>query len=224
MRVFFVTFTKTKTTIMIIKNTKWNEEIDVLKSIISDCGLEETTKWNQPCFTFKGKNILLLGAFKDYCVVSFFKGALLTDPDHLFTKPGENTQVVRVIRFHNMDEVKKVSNYLKSLVYEAIDIEQKEIPLPKTEVRQIDIPNELKHAFNQKPTLEKAFKGLTPGRQRGYLLYFTSAKQSKTMEARINKFTERIMTGKGINDCVCGLSRKMPSCDGSHKSISNFKK
>lgn len=201
------------------KNNKWQEEIDLLSSVISECGLEKTEKWNQPCFTYRGKNIILLGAFKNYCVLSFIKGVLLTDTDNLLTKPGVNTHAVRVMRFQSLEEIKKLSNTIKSYIYEAIDIERKNIPLPKPNKNNIEFPDELIQFFSQDSELEKAFTSLPPGKQRGYLLYFTTAKQSKTIENRIHKYVQRIMMGKGINDCICGLSRKMPACDGSHQSI-----
>jgi uncharacterized protein YdeI (YjbR/CyaY-like superfamily) len=200
--------------------TKFQKELELLRSIVLDCGLIEELKWGTPCYMFQKNNMILLGAFKDSCIISFLKGALLSDTENLLMKAGENTQAARIIKFTNEKDILKIKSILKTYIYEAIEIEKAGLKVEPKKHSEYNVPEELKNQFKQKPDFKKAFEALTPGRQRGYLLYFSDSKQSKTREARIEKYTQRIMSGKGINDCVCGLSEKMPACDGSHKYIS----
>jgi uncharacterized protein YdeI (YjbR/CyaY-like superfamily) len=200
--------------------TKFQKELELLRSIVLDCGLIEELKWGTPCYMFQKNNMILLGAFKDSCIISFLKGALLSDTENLLMKAGENTQAARIIKFTNEKDILKIKSILKTYIYEAIEIEKAGLKVEPKKHSEYNVPEELKNQFKQKPDFKKAFEALTPVRQRGYLLYFSDSKQSKTREARIEKYTQRIMSGKGINDCVCGLSKKMPVCDGSHKYIS----
>ena len=198
---------------------KWKQELEQLRAIVLDCGLVEELKWGTPCYMFQKSNIILLGAFKDFCIISFLKGALLGDTEGILTKMGENTQAARVVKFTSVKEIKKLKAILKTYIFEAVEIEKAGLKIEPKKQSEYTIPEELKNQFKQHPDLKKAFDALTPGRQRGYLLYFSDSKQSKTREARIEKYLSRIMKGKGLNDCVCGLSKKMPSCDGSHKFL-----
>ncbi|BDS06246.1 hypothetical protein NT6N_12860 [Oceaniferula spumae] len=198
--------------------SEWSDELGRLRAIILDCGLTEEFKWRAPCYTFQKKNVLMLGALKESCVLSFLKGALLKDARHLLSKPGENTQAARVIRFTQLQEILEVESTLKNYIHEAIEIEKSGVQVPENKNAE-PIPEELQNAFDQSPSFKTAFEALTPGRQRGYILYFSAAKQSATRVTRIEKYTPRIMDGKGIHDCTCGLSKKMPTCDGSHKFI-----
>lgn len=198
---------------------KWKHELEQLRDIVLDCGLVEELKWGTPCYMFQKNNIILLGAFKDFCIISFLKGALLSDTEGILTKMGENTQAARVVKFTSVKEIKKLQAILKTYIFEAVEIEKAGLKVEPKKQSEYTIPEELKNQFKLKPDFKKAFDALTPGRQRGYLLYFSDSKQSKTREARIEKYLLRIMQGKGINDCVCGLSKKMPSCDGSHKFL-----
>ncbi len=200
--------------------TKFQKELELLRSIVLDCGLIEELKWGTPCYMFQKTNMILLGAFKDSCIISFLKGALLSDTENLLMKAGENTQAARIIKFTNVKDIVKIKSILKTYIFEAVEIEKAGLKVEPKKHSEYNVPDELKNQFKQKPDFKKAFEALTPGRQRGYLLYFSDSKQSKTREARIEKYTQRIMSGKGINDCVCGLSKKMPGCDGSHKYIS----
>lgn len=200
--------------------TKFQKELELLRSIVLDCGLIEELKWGTPCYMFQKTNMILLGAFKDSCIISFLKGALLSDTENLLMKAGENTQAARIIKFTSVKDIVKIKSILKTYIFEAIEIEKAGLKVEPKKHSEYNVPEELKNQFKQKPDFKKAFEALTPGRQRGYLLYFSDSKQSKTREARIEKYTQRIMSGKGINDCVCGLSKKMPGCDGSHKYIS----
>lgn len=157
--------------------------------------------------------------FQRFLYHQFLKGALLNDADGILTKMGENTQAARVIKFTSVKEIKKLKAILKTYIFEAVEIEKAGLKVEPKKQSEYIIPEELQNQFKLKPDFKKAFDALTPGRQRGYLLYFSDSKQSKTREARIEKYLPRIMNGKGINDCVCGLSKKMPNCDGSHKFL-----
>ena len=197
----------------------WKDEMTLLRNILLECSLTETIKWGIPCYMFEEKNILAIQAFKTHCDIGFFKGALLKDPKHLLEKAGENTQSSRQLRFTNIDEVHKKKNIIKSFVKEAIRIEKEGIQLVIEEKPGTELIEELEIEFKKNKKFENAFKKLTPGRQRGYLIYFSGTKNSDTRMNRIEKNISRIMDGYGIHDCTCGLSKRMPNCDGSHKQL-----
>jgi uncharacterized protein YdeI (YjbR/CyaY-like superfamily) len=179
---------------------KWQEELSKLRTIILDCGLTEELKWGTPCYTCQGRNIAIIGGLKEYCVLSFFKGALLSDTDGILAKPGENTQYGRLIRFANVREIIKLAPVLKAYIYEAIEVEQAGIKLISKSPATPDIPPEFQDRLEKDRILRKAWDGLTPGRQRAYLLHFSQPKQSKTRTARVEKCREQILKGKGLND------------------------
>lgn len=195
----------------------WQEELEALRRIILDCGLVEVLKWGVPCYMFQKNNVILLGRFKEYCTISFFKGALFYDEKGILSKPGENTQAVRLVRFTNIQEILDLEPVLKNYIYEAMEVEKLGLKVHFKPFSEFVIPEELQTKFDELPTLQTAFEALTPGRQRAYNMHFSAPKQSKTRTARIEKYVPRILNGKGFNDCICGLSKKMPSCDGSHK-------
>ena len=199
------------------------ESLQLLRKILQETDLVEAFKWKQPCYTHKGKNVIILAALKDHVVISFFKGALMTDKDNLLEKAGDHSQSARIIRFYNLDEVKKASTTIKSFIKQAIKIEETGKQVEKDVSFFIDEPLELVDQFKKDKEFDKAFHQLTPGRQRAYLMYFTAAKQTETRNSRIEKYKDRILKGFGFNDCVCGLSKRMPNCDGSHKHIPGFK-
>lgn len=205
----------------ISKLKKWQPEFTALRKIILGCGLEEDFKWKQPCYTFQQSNIIIIGSYKNYCVLSFLKGSLLQDAQGVLDKPGENSQSARVIRFTNLAEILKMEILLRAYIQEAIIVEQSGLKVFFKEITDHSIPEELQLKLNENSVFNAAFKALTPGRQRAYFLYFSAPKQSKTRESRIEKYLQQIIDGKGINDCTCGLSKKMPYCDGSHN---HFKK
>lgn len=172
--------------------------------------------------------LLYLSAIK-YChhwqlqgilCTQFSERPLLQDAQGILNKPGENSQSARVIRFTNLAEILKMERLLRAYIQEAIIVEQSGLKVVFKEITDHSIPEELQLKLNENPVLNIAFKALTPGRQRAYYLYFSAPKQSKTRESRIEKYTQQIIDGKGINDCTCGLSKKMPYCDGSHKHLS----
>ena len=201
------------------KAKKWQEEMNKLRSIVLDCGLKEELKWRQPCYIFQKSNIVIIGGFKEYCVLSFFKGALLNDANGILVKPGENTQAGRQIRFTNVREIVEMEAILKAYIYEAIEVEKSDLKVNFKRTSEFIIPEEFQNKLDEIPSLKNAFNALTPGRKRGYLLYFSAAKQSETRKSRVEKYMQRILDGKGFNDCICGLSRKLTNCDGSHKYI-----
>lgn len=198
---------------------KWRPELEKLRMILLDCMLTEELKWGSPCYSFQKKNLVIIGGFKDNCVISFIKGALLSDAKGILTKPGENSQSARVIRFKNLKEIVKFEPVIKAYIFETIENEKAGLKVELKKNTDYIIPQELETEFKKNAALKKAFNSLTPGRQRGYLLFFTAPKQSETRTSRIEKSTDRILKGFGIHDCICGLSKKMPSCDGSHKTL-----
>jgi uncharacterized protein YdeI (YjbR/CyaY-like superfamily) len=179
---------------------KWQEELSALRAIILDCGLAEELKWGTPCYSCQGRNIVIIGGLKEYCVLSFFKGVLLSDTDGRLAKPGENTRYGRLIRFANVREIVKLAPVLKSYIYEAIEVEQAGIRPIGSAPLTPPVPPEFRDRMDKNRALKKAWEALTPGRQRGYLLYFSQAKQSKTRAARVEKCREQILKGKGLND------------------------
>ncbi|MBI1368894.1 MAG: hypothetical protein GC162_09610 [Planctomycetes bacterium] len=182
------------------KNKKWSAELAKLRAIVLDTPLIEEVKWRVPCYTDHGRNIAFLGAFKDCCTLSFVKGVLLKDPKHILELPGPDTQSARVIRFDHLDRIVKLAPVLKAYLLEAIEIEKSGQKVQMKKTADFAVPEELQAKLDENPALKKAFAALTPGRQRGYLLYFAGAKQSKTRSARVDKHTPRILEGKGMLD------------------------
>ncbi|TRX00980.1 DUF1801 domain-containing protein [Flavobacterium gawalongense] len=203
-----------------ISNTKkWQPEIEQLRLLLLDCGLTEEFKWRNPCYCFQRNNVVLIGSFKEYCALSFFKGTLLQDSNGFLSKPGENSQAVRFFRFTNLQEIQELKPIIKNYIYEAIEVEKAGLKVIFKSNTELELVEELQIALDKNLSLKIAFKALTPGRQRAYNLYFSAPKQSKTRETRIENYIPRILDGKGFNDCICGMSKKMPNCDGSHKYI-----
>ena len=198
---------------------KWREELTVLRSIVMDSGLGEELKWGAPCYVHEQANVIIIQGFKDYFALLFFKGALMKDPEDLLRKPGENTQSGRQIRMTSMDEMLGQEEVLRAYIQHAIEVEKAGEKVITKKTEEYPVPSELEESFAENSDLQHAFYGLTPGRQRAYLMHFAEAKQSATRKARIEKYTPRILNGKGILDCWCGLSKRMPTCDGSHRQL-----
>lgn len=201
---------------------KWAAEMAFLRRILLDCLLIETYKWRTPVYMVGKKNIIAIGSLKDHCALSFFNGALLEDEDNLLIKPGEHTQLGRWMKFSSVEEILAKEDIIKAYVLEAIEVEKLGLKMDKP--TEIPHPEELKAIFAAKPALKAAFLKLTPGRQRAYLRFFTEGKQSETRISRIEKNEKYILKGIGITDCICGLTKRKPSCDGSHRAIENFKR
>ena len=182
------------------KDTKWQKEYAKLRTIILDCGLTEELKWGCPCYTFGKSNIVLIHGFKEYCALLFFKGALLNDANGILIQQTKNVQSARQVRFTNVREIVQMERFLKAYVYEAIEVEKAGLKVKLKKISEYKIPEEFQKKLNKTPELKNAFYALTPGRQRGYIFYFSQAKQSKTREARVEKYMKQILNGKGLDD------------------------
>ena len=177
---------------------KWQEEFEKLRRIVLECALTEGVKWGKPCYTFQKSNIVLIHGFKEYCALLFFKGTLLEDPNGILIQQTKNVQAARQIRFTNVREIVEIEPILKAYIHEAIEVEKagREVSYKKTP--EFKIPEEFQKKLDEIPALKTAFDALTPGRQRGYLLYFSAPKQSKTRESRVEKCVQQILNGKGL--------------------------
>ncbi len=201
------------------KAKKWQTELELLRKIILSCQLTEELKWGVPCYMYKTDNVFLIHTFKEYCAITFFKGVLLQDSENILIQQTKNTQSARQIRYSNALEIVESEAVLKAYIYEAIEVEKAGLQVTLKPKEDYTMPEELRYKLDKMPEFKLAFESLTPGRQKGYLLFFSEAKQSKTRESRIESNIQRILNGKGLNDCTCGLSKRMPSCDGSHKFL-----
>ncbi len=178
----------------------WKEELKLLRKIVLECGLTEELKWKVPCYTFDGHNITIVSALKRCATISFFKGAILKDPHGILEKPGENSQAARVIKFTSVKAVRDLEPFVKEYLLEAMEVERTGVKVDFRAKDELMIPIELEKQFSALPALKTAWERLTPGRKRGYLLYFSAAKQSKTIESRIDKYTQLILEGRGMQD------------------------
>jgi uncharacterized protein YdeI (YjbR/CyaY-like superfamily) len=180
--------------------TSWRPEMERLREIALDFDdLTEERKWWQPCYAFEGKNVAIIGAFKDYCALSFFKGVLLKDPEGILEAPGK-AQSGRLAKFTSVDQIDQLEPVLRSYLQEAIEVERAGRKVEFKGTDEYEVPEELEEKFAADPEFHAAFEALTPGRQRGYLHYFAQPKQSKTRTSRIEKAAERIHAGKGYNE------------------------
>ncbi len=182
------------------KASKWKEEYAKLRNIVLDCGLTEELKWGVPCYTYKTSNVVLIHGFKEYCALLFHKGALLKDTDNILIQQTKNVQSSRQIRFTHLNEITENEASLKAYIYEAIEVEKAGLKIEFKKTREYDMPEEFQQALDENTDLQKAFEALTPGRQRGYLLHISQAKQSKTRISRIEKCIPLIFEGKGHNE------------------------
>ncbi len=182
------------------KDTKWQESYAELRTLVLDCGLTEELKWGCPCYTFQENNVVLIHGFKDYCALLFMQGAMLKDEQGILIQQTENVQAARQIRFKNLQEILDKESIIKTYIKEAIEIEKSGLKLKLKKTSEFKMPDEFKQLLDEMPDLKTAFEALTPGRQRGYLLYFSAPKQAKTREARIEKYVPQILAGKGLED------------------------
>jgi uncharacterized protein YdeI (YjbR/CyaY-like superfamily) len=182
------------------KAEKWQEEFEKLRTIVLDCGLSEELKWGVPCYTFQDSNIILIHGFKEYCALLFMKGALLEDAMGILIQQTDNVQAARQIRFTDVEEIEEMEHILKGYINEAIEVEKAGLEVEFKETSEFNMPEEFQNKLDENPALKTAFEALTPGRQRGYLLYFSGAKQPKTRRSRVEKYTQQILDGKGLND------------------------
>ncbi|KAA3617703.1 MAG: hypothetical protein D8M58_00895 [Calditrichaeota bacterium] len=182
------------------KAKKWQQEYEKLRTIVLDCGLIEELKWGVPCYTFQKSNIVLIHGFKKYCALLFHKGALLKDANSILIQQTENVQAARQIRFSNLQEIVEMETVLKGYIYEAIEVEKAGLKVELKKTSEFTMPEEFQKALDENHALRNAFEALTPGRQRGYLLYFSQPKQAKTRVSRIEKCIPQIFDGLGLND------------------------
>ncbi len=182
------------------KAKKWHEELEKLRTIVLDCGLIEELKWGVPCYTFQESNVVLIHVFKEYCAMLFVKGVLLNDSHSILIQQTKNVQAGRQIRFTNLGEIVEMEPILKAYIHEAIEIEKAGLKVKKKETSEYTVPEEFQHKLDEIPSLKTAFEALTPGRQRGYLFYFSGPKLSKTRESRVEKSMPHILKGKGLDD------------------------
>ncbi|MGQ1785125.1 YdeI/OmpD-associated family protein [Saccharicrinis sp. GN24d3] len=185
---------------------QWPEELSLLRAVVLECGLTEELKWGVPCYTFQNKNVLMVSALRDFCAISFFKGTLLKDAHHILVAPGENSRAVRYVKFNDTQGIIEREAILKAYIYEAIEIEKAGLKVDFKKNTE-PFPKELENKFEEDPVFKSAFEALTKGRQRGYILYFTQPKQSKTRTARIEKCMPKILNGEGLHDKVRSLKK-----------------
>ena len=182
------------------KAKHWQQEFEKLRTIVLGCGLTEELKWGCPCYAYEKRNIVLIHGFKEYCAILFFKGALLNDANSILIQQTKNVQSARQVRFTNLQEIVKMAPILKSYIYEAIEVDRAGLKVKLKKTSEFKIPEEFQKKLDKSAALKKAFEALTPGRQRGYILYFSAPKQSKTRESRVEKSMKQILSGKGLND------------------------
>jgi uncharacterized protein YdeI (YjbR/CyaY-like superfamily) len=182
------------------KDNQWQAELAILRRIVLECGLTEELKWGVPCYTFQKKNIVLLHVFKEYCALLFVKGALLHDENGILVQQTKNTQSARQIRFTQVQDIVEMAPLIITYLYEAIEVEKAGLKVDFIKPEELQLPEEFQNRIAEAPALKTAFEALTPGRQKAYLMYFSEPKQSKTREARVEKYRQHILNGKGLHD------------------------
>lgn len=198
---------------------QWQPEMRRLRDFLLEAGLEETFKWRAPCYMKGGKNVAMMGGFKAHCVLAFFKGALLKDAAGLLVQQGANTESSRSYQFTDVADLERHAKILKAYIREAVEVEESGLKVQHSTVDQTPMPPELANRLASDPVLNQAYDSLTPGRRKAYQLHIGAGKQEKTRESRVDQAVPRILNGKGLHDCVCGLSKRMPACDGSHRAL-----
>jgi uncharacterized protein YdeI (YjbR/CyaY-like superfamily) len=197
---------------------QWQPELMKLREVLLTCELEEDFKWRAPCYTWRGQNVVLLGGFKAHCLLAFVKGALLSDPEGVLVQQGPNTQGSRSFQFTSLDQIERQKRLIVAFVREAIQLERDGAKVIYAPPAATSLPPELQQRLEQDAVLKAAFEGLTPGRRRAYCMHIGAAKQATTRLKRVDAAYVRILAGKGLHDCICGKSKRMPTCDGSHRN------
>ena len=182
------------------KATKWQKEYEKLRTLVLDCGLTEELKWGCPCYTYEGRNTVLIHGFKEYCALLLFKGALLADANGILIQQTENVQSARQIRFRSVQQIVNMERIVKAYIYEAIEVERAGLQAKLKKTKDFKIPEEFQNKLSKMPALKTAFDKLTPGRQRSYIFHFSQPKLSKTRTARVEKYVKQILKGKGLDD------------------------
>lgn len=184
----------------LLNKKNWQKERKRLRSLILDCGLVEEVKWGKLCYTYEGSNVAIIYGLKNYCAVGFFKGSLLRDDEDVLIQPGKHSQAMRQIRFSDLAEIIDSENILIAYIEKAIQIEKDGLEVDFDDKHNLSYPDELKNAFDDDPDFAEAFENLTPGRQRGYVMHFSDARQSQTRMSRVGKYKAKIMDGKGLSE------------------------
>jgi len=192
--------TNPKVDAFIANAKRWQEELKKMRTILLDTELTEELKWGGPCYTFQGKNVVIMNELKESCALAFFKGALLKDAHGVLTRPGQHTQLARWFKFTSVREIVEMKSVLKAYIREAIEVEKSGLKLKLRKTSDLKFPEELQTMLDEFPDFNTAFDRLTPGRQRAYIFYFSGAKQSKTRESRVQKCMPQILQGKGLLD------------------------
>jgi uncharacterized protein YdeI (YjbR/CyaY-like superfamily) len=182
------------------KEKKWKKEIEMMRLLILDFDLKEELKWGCPCYSLDGTNVVLIHVFKEYCAILFFKGALIADPAGILIQQTKNVQSARQIRFTSVSEFTEKEEVVRNCIKEAIRVEKAGMKVTLKKTEEYDIPEEFQAKLDSIPQLKVAFGALTPGRQRAYIFHFSQPKQSKTREARVEKYIPQILKGKGLDD------------------------
>ena len=182
------------------KSTKWQDAYKELRELVLSFDLKEELKWGCPCYTFDKNNVVLIHGFKNYCALLFMKGAIMKDPKNILVQQTENVQSARQIRFANFDELIYLKAVVKSYIKNAVEVEKSGVKVEFKKATEYKMPDEFQHALIEMPDLKSRFENLSPGRQKGYLLYFSSAKQTKTRNERVKKCIPKILKGKGLDD------------------------
>jgi uncharacterized protein YdeI (YjbR/CyaY-like superfamily) len=182
------------------KEQKWQQEIEQMRLIALDCGLDEELKWGCPCYTLGESNVVLIHVFKEYCAFLFFKGALLSDTNNILIQQSENVQAARQIRFTDVKQITELAAVLKTYIYQAIEVEKAGLKVELKKTTEFAVADEFQQKLDELPSLKNAFEALTPGRQRAYLLHFSQPRQSQTRLSRVEKYIPQILDGKGLND------------------------
>jgi uncharacterized protein YdeI (YjbR/CyaY-like superfamily) len=182
------------------RTTKWQDETAALRRIVLACGLTEELKWGKPCYLFQESNVVIIQGFNEYCALLFTKGALLKDRKRILIQQTENVQAARQLRFTGVREIIELEPVIKAYIKEAVEVQKAGLEVPYKETSDFKVAEEFQKKLDEMPKLKAAFAALTPGRQRGYLLYFSGAKQSATREARVEKYVPQILKGKGLDD------------------------
>jgi len=180
--------------------TRWQAEFRALRALALEGPLTEEVKWGQPCYTWEGKNVFLLHGFKEYCAILFVKGSLMADPEGLLITQTENVQAGRQLRFRSLAEIEALTPVVRAYLAQALEVEKAGLKVPFKKTSEFPVPEEFQSRLQADAALKDAFAALTPGRQRAYLLFFSSAKQAKTREARIDKCVPAILDGLGLDD------------------------
>jgi len=182
------------------KEKRWRAEYAALRELCLAAGLNEELKWGQACYDLQGGKVVLIHGFKAYCALLFMKGALLEDPKGILVQQTRNVQAARQIRFASLADIKRQTAAVKAYLADAIAVEKSGARVRMRTVAEFAVPVEFQERLDDDSRLAEAWHALTPGRQKGYLLHFGSAKRAETRIARVAKHSPQILQGLGLDD------------------------